>query len=65
MGATESWVYLDAEGRLIMRVENDGPRVLRRGPEAADTVVTPEDLRHYPGLYKEAEELLKNRGASK
>lgn len=58
MGSSESWVYLNPAGKLMMHVENDGHRYLRRGPEASDTEVTLEELRQYPRLYEEANELL-------
>jgi hypothetical protein len=57
MGATESWVFLKGR-QLMLHVENDGPRALRRGLEASDTPVTLEELQQYPQLYKGALELL-------
>jgi hypothetical protein len=57
MGSSEAWIYLNAAGKLILHVENDGPRVLRHGLESSDTEATLEELRQYPRLYEKANPL--------
>jgi hypothetical protein len=47
-------------GVLMMHVENDGHRFLRRGPEAVDYPVTLAELERYPTLYEEAKALLED-----
>ena len=55
----ERSVFVDDKGRLILHVENDGARFLRRGAEAVDTEITLAEMRaSYPGLVKEAEAAL-------
>jgi hypothetical protein len=61
MGCVESWVYRRADGAVVWHVENDGPRVLRHGTQAAEEVVTSanvEMLKSYPRDYEDAKRLL-------
>jgi hypothetical protein len=60
MGSTESWVYINGDGALVLHTENDGWRFLRRGAEAAERIVTLDELEQYPRLHEEASELLAN-----
>jgi hypothetical protein len=49
--STESWLRRAPDGSLMLHVENDGPRFLRKGAQAQDTPVTlDEALERYPGL---------------
>jgi hypothetical protein len=57
MSTTESWVWLSGD-TLMMHVENDGARVLRRGLDRRDFPVTLEELRSYPQLHSDACRLL-------
>jgi hypothetical protein len=62
MGATESWVTVHPDGTIVMHVENDGWRFMRRGPEESDTIVTLEQLKSYPSLYESAKAQLAKLG---
>jgi hypothetical protein len=48
----ERWVRVEAGGVLILHEENDGVVFLRRGPEATERVISPEELKtRYPSLW--------------
>lgn len=44
MSQTESWFYIDSQGRLIQRTENDGYAFLRHGACARERVVAGADI---------------------
>jgi hypothetical protein len=60
MGATESWPRVNAQGKLVLYTENDGPRFLRRGAEACEEEIVLKGLEGSdPHLYREVVELLR------
>ena len=61
MRESEAWVYLNSEGKLILRTENDGATFLRRGAEIREREVTLEQLCEYPRLHERAALLLQAR----
>jgi hypothetical protein len=44
--SVDRWVFVQDDGTIILREENDGWQYLRHGPEAVDRVVTLDELRH-------------------
>jgi len=64
MGASEQWLDVNKEGKVILHGENDGARFLRRGAEAWEEEVTLAFVKqHYPKQYQElaAEVAAKNQ----
>jgi hypothetical protein len=41
----EEWIVIQPDGSMILHHENDGPRFLRRGPEATDRPITLAEAR--------------------
>ena len=43
--SVDRWVFVQDDGTIILREENDDWQYLRHGPEAVDRVVTLDELR--------------------
>lgn len=62
MAATETWLYVNDQGKIIEHTENDGPGYLRKGPESLDRVVELDHVERsysrsiYQQILKELEE---------
>jgi hypothetical protein len=46
MGSTEQWVVIKSDG-FYLHIENDCPRVLRKGLEAVETKISLHELVRY------------------